>query len=1002
MAHASDPSVFDVTDYESYRDSNNPNDDGPLFRAAISDAKDYVATNGVPATVEIPSGTYTIGPDPANNGAHLKIALAEMLTIKGIPDATLIMTDWQHDGMVISASREVSLENITIDYDPLAYTQGTITSVDTTNKYIYMDIDSGFPLPTADPFVNSDIKGYVYTDDNIDGSFNEHRIYYPTLVTGLNYRLTSLDSVTTDLVGHDLVLSTRGGTKAIAVVVTGSELNEDPNNPGEHLDSVTVKNVTVNASPTGAFNCRSNDGMVTLEDCNITAPTGRLLSTNADGLHARWNRAPINLIGCDFSRMGDDAVNITGSYQGLLEQTSANVIYVEQHAGYYVNDHIRITNPETGELITEATITAVSKGVYTPTAGTISTKITVAETLPTLSSVLTPLSGRSEADEVINLDLIGAGSQIIGNSFGNNRARGIMLRCDNALIEGNYFYQLDDPAIVIGEDFAWREGPGGDGAIIRNNVFENINRSNIVIQIAGATPPAGYHDIDDIVIEGNDFFDYGRASYNGRGNVGTVLYVEDTENLQFLRNTIGAKNEDAVITDPVTNPVYLNNSGDLALLNNNFFEYTGDQDWLDTGSDVEQLHITNQIFNDRFSYGSETELDAAWSTLATLGGNPLRLGTNSSISADEPFAMVGNTTVARDLEMTIRADWHLSFDMIHTAAQRSGFIGLLDASLEHGYLVQWSSGASTGIEGTISIKEMDLSSPLNSWSETGATLSSASSGHLNTTLPFAHIELSWEASTGTLTAYVDGVAVTSTTDTTATSFSKIVMRGNGTGAEGASIYYDNIIVNTEAAYYQQMDYASETELDADWTQAASQGGNPLRLGTNTSISADQPFMMLGNATFYQELDKTITSDWQLSFEMIHTSAQRLGWIGLLDDSGQSGYVVSWASGGSTGDSGTVYIRKVDLASELSSWYETGTSLASGSSGHSNTTLPFAQFDLTWEASTGTLTVWVDGSQVATATDTDFAGFSRIYVRGNGSGAEGESIYYDNIELTTLP
>ncbi|MFG0250221.1 MAG: hypothetical protein ACF8OB_15145, partial [Phycisphaeraceae bacterium JB051] len=54
-----------------------------------------------------------------------------------------------------------------------------------------------------------------------------------------------------------------------------------------------------------------------------------------------------------------------------------------------------------------------------------------------------------------------------------------------------------------------------------------------------------------------------------------------------------------------------------------------------------------------------------------------------------------------------------------------------------------------------------------------------------------------------------------------------------------------------------------------------------------------------------------------------------------------------------------------------------------------------QIDMTWDASTGLITVYVNGQEKLSVTDTDFASFARVYVRGN------EYSIVDDIKLTTM-
>jgi hypothetical protein len=148
------------------------------------------------------------------------------------------------------------------------------------------------------------------------------------------------------------------------------------------------------------------------------------------------------------------------------------------------------------------------------------------------------------------------------------------------------------------------------------------------------------------------------------------------------------------------------------------------------------------------------------------------------------------------------------------------------------------------------------------------------------------------------------------------------------------------------------------------------------------------------------LSQTMTTGWTLSIDVLSTTYPRGQWVGLFNAAGTQGYGFVWDSGLATafGSQGLVYINKYNLPdpSSLAFNVRNGVTRLTTpvSSGHnaSNTTTaaispPFAHFQLSWLAETNTLTLSVDGVQVATCTDTSspFTTFSRVVLSGNGSG-----------------
>src|SRR5690606_7979763 len=48
-------------------------------------------------------------------------------------------------GLHIASARGLTLKNLTIDYDPLPFTQGTIVNIDPSGKWYDVRIDPGYP-----------------------------------------------------------------------------------------------------------------------------------------------------------------------------------------------------------------------------------------------------------------------------------------------------------------------------------------------------------------------------------------------------------------------------------------------------------------------------------------------------------------------------------------------------------------------------------------------------------------------------------------------------------------------------------------------------------------------------------------------------------------------------------------------------------------------------------------------------------------------------------------
>ncbi|MEM6503870.1 MAG: PEP-CTERM sorting domain-containing protein [Planctomycetota bacterium] len=230
-------------------------------------------------------------------------------------------------------------------------------------------------------------------------------------------------------------------------------------------------------------------------------------------------------------------------------------------------------------------------------------------------------------------------------------------------------------------------------------------------------------------------------------------------------------------------------------------------------------------------------------------------------------------------------------------------------------------------------------------------------------------------------------------------------------------------------YDEDFDYANSTELQASWTDASGSAYSFFLDTDFTSQAAGQtvtplagsPVARLNNDVVYDTLDETVTEDWTLSFKALSSSYRRGQFVALMNAAGTQGYAVQWdtANVNQFSGEGAVRLRKFDFAApwttfslpadntQLANFNESGHPatgfevIATSGSEQADATYAsefagFAEFELTWEKDTGTLTLLVNGEELGSAVDTDFTSFSRVYLRGN------TNLIVDEIVVTTIP
>jgi hypothetical protein len=166
------------------------------------------------------------------------------------------------------------------------------------------------------------------------------------------------------------------------------------------------------------------------------------------------------------------------------------------------------------------------------------------------------------------------------------------------------------------------------------------------------------------------------------------------------------------------------------------------------------------------------------------------------------------------------------------------------------------------------------------------------------------------------------------------------------------------------------------------------------------------YMRLPGCVITRSLGQTISGDWSLSIDAIimETSATRFFWIGLLDSEGKTGYGFYWEGGATTNTQGNVRLSRYDVPTNPASlvWNTYGIGLGSiVTSGYTKPAADppptvFATFELTWEASSGTLTLAVNGLKRSSVVDTTFSSFSSVFMGAN------DGVRIDNLNITAVP
>ncbi|MFA7343729.1 MAG: right-handed parallel beta-helix repeat-containing protein [Terrimicrobiaceae bacterium] len=223
----------------------------------------------------------------------------------------------------------------------------------------------------------------------------------------------------------------------------------------------------------------------------------RALSTNADATHFNSCRGAIVFDGCTFERMGDDAINIHGTYlrlKDVLSPKSIRVVTGRRDVDWMpvsprAGDQISIHSPQNpfGDPLFLGIVVSTKSEPSTRSAE-VSFQGGVPQELPEDAVVW----NRSASPRLT----------VRNCTFLNNRARGILVQCGNALIEHNWFEGMSGSAINVTCDVGtwWESGPT-ENVTIRNNMIAHCNDGagasagaiSVFADAPGIPPQRGVH-----------------------------------------------------------------------------------------------------------------------------------------------------------------------------------------------------------------------------------------------------------------------------------------------------------------------------------------------------------------------------------------------------------------------------------------------------------------------------------------------------------------------------
>ena len=441
-------------DQEPAMRNNNPIQ--PLIDAAVQKGE---------SIVNIPYGIYRLD-------SGLYFSNIKNLTIEGNGSQFIFTLAKDSNApysyaFVIKDCDRFTLKNITVDYDPLPFTQGTVVGLDPDGTWYDVQIHAGYRSDAE--FLQFDVDRHELSFKNFDPHTRLLKVgssfLFPNKVTEIEPGLLRFwfEENPDKINHHHIQLGDYIATSAWRAV------------PLQITDSAYTKldGVNIWAAGGGAISENGGEGGTDLRINIEPGPTPlgasipRLWSASRDGYHVANLRHGPNIHDSRFDSLGDDMINVMTSFNVIsgLDASTKRIKITDYGGGS--PQHFRPGDI----LVAYDPVTFVEKA---------RTKIV---SVSAIYSELESVDGFSNGDVVVSPQISSAGTIVRNCNFRNGASEAIWVKAPDAVIENNTMEHLGQDGIGLRIELGYyKEGVFVQNTIIRGNTIRDTGFSALVLE----------------------------------------------------------------------------------------------------------------------------------------------------------------------------------------------------------------------------------------------------------------------------------------------------------------------------------------------------------------------------------------------------------------------------------------------------------------------------------------------------------------------------------------
>ena len=426
--------------------------------------------------VTIPAERYRVAP---RGGCHLLLSGLTNVTVNAT-GVELVCTAYAN-ALVITNCSGLTVKGLSIDYDPLPWTQGRVTAVDAKARTAEVEIAEGYPDHDILTFKNQYFDAVTRELLDLPGAARFERSGLRRLRAHWNkgVKLPSKGTLFVSNVAHPVMAKFLEGpddySRAIHAVV--------------QVDSCETRfeDVTVWASPWFSFFERDCDGTV-YDRCRVDRRSpeadperrgmARLRASNSDAFHCtRAARGP-KVKNCIARYMEDDGVNVHGLYH-FISAAHGTELRVLGQGGMNLRsgDAVELLDAK-GNLLPDARVVSVSPDDPREMTSEERACLKRLDMRPYFRDHWRPNAYRVTLDRaeplafgsvIVSLAHAGGGFEVTDSIIGHTRARGVLVRARDGLVSRNEITDTGLPAVLLVSEPWWLEGGTPLGTRVEDN-----------------------------------------------------------------------------------------------------------------------------------------------------------------------------------------------------------------------------------------------------------------------------------------------------------------------------------------------------------------------------------------------------------------------------------------------------------------------------------------------------------------------------------------------------